>query len=373
MFGSVLIVTYTALLVYVLWRAASVPLLARRLSRKGFVGLATLLWAVFFLAVVVGHRGSGPAAMALESVGMVLLGSAFLISTVLFAVDAGTAFGWALPRWSPMLRAWGIVAGIILSSIALVQGLRAPAVVSYEVTLPRMPAELDGRVLVAASDAHLGAHRGERWLTERVGQIQALRPDIVVFLGDMFEGHGDAPCELPALRQLSVPLGKWFVDGNHETHRNVGAATDALAQAGFRRLANQWAEPAPGLVLAGVSDLTNHKRRALDGDPLERALANRPTGATVLLSHTPWEADRAAHAGVELMLSGHTHGGQIWPFGYLVQTVYPLLAGRYDIGGMPAIVCRGTGTWGPRMRLWRRSEILKVTLHAPHGPSRTRR
>jgi predicted MPP superfamily phosphohydrolase len=363
MFGSVLTVAYTALLVYVLWRAASVPLLARRLSRKGFVGLGTLLWAVFFLAMVVGHRGSGPAAKALESVGMVLLGSAFLISTVLFAVDLGTVFGRALPSWTPMLRGWGIVVGIVLSSIALVQGFRAPAVVSYEVTLPRLPTELDGTVFVAASDAHLGAHLGEQWLTERVGEIQAPRPDIVVFLGDMFEGHGDAPREFPALRQLSVPLGKWFVDGNHESHRTVGA--DALEQAGFRRLASQWAEPAPGLVLAGVSDLTHHKRRALDGDPLERALANRPTGATVLLSHTPWEADRAAHAGVELMLSGHTHGGQIWPFGYLVQTVYPLLAGRYDIDGMPVIVGRGTGTWGPRMRLWRRGEILKVTLRTP--------
>jgi predicted MPP superfamily phosphohydrolase len=86
----------------------------------------------------------------------------------------------------------------------------------------------------------------------------------------------------------------------------------------------------------------------------------------VLLSHTPWQADRAARAGAELMLSGHTHGGQIWPFGYLVQTAYPLLAGRYDVDGMPMIVSRGTGTWGPRMRLWHRSEILRVTLHAPH-------
>jgi predicted MPP superfamily phosphohydrolase len=365
MFGSVLTVAYTALLVYVLWRAASVPMLARRLSRKGWVGLGTLLGTLFFLAVVVGHRGSGASARALESVGMWLLGSTFLVSTALLVVDVGTVFGCVLRRWVPILRGWGIVAGIILSAVALVQGLRAPAVVSYEVTLPHLPAKLDGTVLVAASDAHLGAHLEERWLTERVAQIQALRPDMVVFLGDMFEGHGDVPRELPALGQLSVPLGKWFVAGNHESHRNAGAATDVLERAGFRRLANRWVEPAPGLVLAGVSDLTQHKRRALAGDPLERALANRPAGATVLLSHTPWEADRAAHAGVELMLSGHTHGGQIWPFGYLVRWVYPLLGGRYDIDGMPAIVCRGTGTWGPRMRLWRRAEILKVTLHAP--------
>jgi len=369
MFGSVLTATYTVLLVYVMWRATSVPLFAHRLSRRSFLGAGVGLWAVFFLARVSGHQGTGPVAAALELVGMILLGSVFLISTVLFVVDLGTVFGRVFTRWTPMLRGWGMVAGTTLSGIALVQGLRAPAVVSYEVTLPSLPAELDGRVLVAVSDAHLGAHIGERWITERVGEIQALRPDIVVFLGDMFEGHGDAPRDMPALRHLSVPLGKWFVDGNHESHRDVGTGTDVLEQAGFRRLAGQWAELAPGLVLAGVNDLTNHKRRDLDGDPLGRALANRPTGATVLLSHTPWQADRAAHAGVELMLSGHTHGGQIWPFGYLVQTVYPLLAGRYDIGGMAVIVSRGTGTWGPRMRLWHRGEILRVTLHAPQPPS----
>ena len=81
----------------------------------------------------------------------------------------------------------------------------------------------------------------------------------------------------------------------------------------------------------------------------------------------------AQRAGVELMLSGHTHGGQIWPFGYLVRTVYPLLAGQYSANGMPVIVCRGTGTWGPRMRLWHRGEILRVTLRAlPHPRSDAR-
>ena len=97
---------------------------------------------------------------------------------------------------------------------------------------------------------------------------------------------------------------------------------------------------------------------------MTKALAGRPPGATVLLSHTPWQAEEAAKAGVDLMLSGHTHGGQIWPFGYVVKRYYPLIGGRYEVAGVTVIVCRGTGTWGPRMRLWRRGEILRVTLHA---------
>ena len=92
------------------------------------------------------------------------------------------------------------------------------------------------------------------------------------------------------------------------------------------------------------------------------ALAGRPAGATILMSHTPWETEDAARDGVGLMLSGHTHNGQIWPFTYLVKLVYPRIYGNYKVGGMSLIVCRGTGTWGPRMRLWNRSELLRITL-----------
>jgi predicted MPP superfamily phosphohydrolase len=114
--------------------------------------------------------------------------------------------------------------------------------------------------------------------------------------------------------------------------------------------------------MVGVDDLTAIHRSGQDGDPISKALAGRPQGATILLSHTPWQADKAAKAGVSLMLSGHTHGGQIWPFDYLVKRVYPLLEGRYEVDGMTVIVCRGTGTWGPRMRLWRPSEILLTVV-----------
>lgn len=93
-------------------------------------------------------------------------------------------------------------------------------------------------------------------------------------------------------------------------------------------------------------------------------LSGRPPGAAVLLSHTPWQAREAAAAGAGLMLSGHTHGGQIWPFSYLIRLRYPLLAGRYQIDQMTVIVCRGTGTWGPRMRLWHPGEILSIKLVA---------
>ena len=133
-------------------------------------------------------------------------------------------------------------------------------------------------------------------------------------------------------------------------------------EANIQLLRNRWVEIRPGFVLAGVDDLTTGRRNDQGGDPLAQALAGRPPGATVLLSHTPWQIEKVANTGVGLMLCGHTHGGQIWPFSYLVQYFYPFLEGQYEVGGMKVIVCRGTGTWGPRMRLWRPSEILRVTL-----------
>jgi predicted MPP superfamily phosphohydrolase len=167
---------------------------------------------------------------------------------------------------------------------------------------------------------------------------------------------------ITVLHRLSAPLGVWAVLGNHEFHGRSEKDRSSLYD-GIKLLNNIWAEIKPGLILAGVEDLTTHYRSGRGGDPVSEALTGRPPGATVFLSHTPWEAGKAASAGVGLMLSAHTHGGQIWPFGYLVQRIYPLLGGRYEIDGMTVIVCRGTGTWGPRMRLWHPGEILCVTLY----------
>ena len=337
------------------------PFVDRHLSLKVLIGAAVALWAIFFFGRVIGHGGTGVLAGTLELLGMSWMAVLFLTFIPLLAIDLVTLFGFLMPRLAPSLRGWALVVGGVLSVIALFQGLRPPVVQNYEVSLQGLPKNMDGTVLVALSDLHLGSQLGERWLAGRVAQVQAQAPDLVVMLGDIFEGHGPPQDGLiSALRRLSAPLGVWAVRGNHEFHhgRDVGL----MEEAGFQVLRNRWVEVRPGLVLAGVDDLTARHRRGHSGDPISQALAGRPSGATLLLSHTPWQAEKAAKAGVDLMLCGHTHGGQIWPFGYLVRRTYPLLEGRYEVDGMTAIVCRGTGLWGPRMRLWRPGEILRVTL-----------
>ena len=223
-------------------------------------------------------------------------------------------------------------------------------------------------MIVALSDTHLGSQLGARWLTGRVAQVNALAPDMIVLLGDIFEGHNaPAAAVVETLKQLSAPLGIWAVPGNHEFHG--GGGLQLFEDSGFRLLRNQWAGPGPGLVVAGVDDFTSAHRIGAGSDFITRALEKKPPGAVILLSHTPWHTGTAAKAGVGLMLAGHTHGGQIWPMGYLIRTRYPLLGGRYEVADMTVIVCRGTGTWGPRMRLWRPGEILHVTLRSKETTS----
>ncbi|UCG65004.1 MAG: metallophosphoesterase [Deltaproteobacteria bacterium] len=373
MFGKILISVFTLMHIYVFWRAASVPLVERGVSRKCLIGAGVALWAIFFFGRVVGHGGTGVMAWTLELLGMNWMAVLFLTFVPLLGIDLVTAFGFLMPRLAPSLRGWALVAGGVLSLIALFQGLRPPVVQRYEASLSGLPGEMDGTVVVALSDLHLGSLLGERWLVDRVAQVQAQRPDLVVLLGDILEGHGQPQDNLLlTLRRLSAPLGVWAVPGNHELHGRRDTSMSLIENAGFQVLRNRWAEVRPGLVLAGVEDLTARRRTGQGGDPISQALAGRPPGATVLLSHTPWQAERVAKAGVGLMLCGHTHGGQIWPLDYLIRLAYPLLEGRYEVDGTTVIVCRGTGTWGPRMRLWRPSEILRVTLSGKEKRDMTR-
>ena len=363
-FGYILISVVTLVHMYVFWRAASVPLLQRHVSRKLLIGAGMVLWTGFFLGrVVVGHDHTGIIARTLELLGMNWMGVLFLLFVSLLAMDLATGFGFLVPRRAPSLRGLALLAGGVLAAIALVQGVRAPVVQNYEVSLSGLPDEMNDTTLVAMSDLHVGSLLGKQWLEARVTEVMAQQPDLVVLLGDFFEGHGRPQRELiPVLRRLSAPLGVWVVPGNHEFHGRQNTSMFLITEAGFQLLRNCWAEVRPGFVLAGVDDLTTWHRSGQGGDPISKALAGRPPGATVLLSHTPWQADKAAKAGVGLMLCGHTHGGQIWPFGYLVKRVYPLIEGRYEVEGMTVIVSRGAGTWGPRMRLWCPGEILCVKL-----------
>jgi predicted MPP superfamily phosphohydrolase len=358
MYGIYLTLASIVLLAYILWRLSLLPR-RRRVSRRAFLLAGLFLGLLLVVGRWLGHDAATPLAALPELVSMTMIGVLFLVFVCLFPVDLLTGFGRFFPRRAAVIRAWAVFAGCLLALLALFQGLRPPRVVRYDVFLPGLPRALDKSRLVAVSDLHLGASIGPGWLQARLAQVQALKPDMIAVLGDIFEGHGgSAAVFLPALHGLSAPLGVWAVDGNHETH---GERDPALANP-LRTLRDELVQPAPGLFLAGRRSLSRHGRQ--QGMQSWNPAPGTTPGALILLTHVPLEAEEAAKAGVGLMLSGHTHGGQIWPLDIVSRMVNPLLGGRYKIGGMTVIVCRGTGTWGPRMRLWRQGEILLITLHS---------
>ncbi len=366
MFLIAILAIWTLVHVYLYRRASSLSAIARvpRWARMLFFILAAM---AYFLARLVAALVSPRAALVLEFLGAQWLGVAFLLFVSVLVVDLLTGFGALWPRQALRLRAVAFAAGMALAAIAMVQGMRPPVVGHYEVRVAHLPASQDGTSLVFLSDTHLGGMLGRGWLEARIEQVKALHPDAILLGGDILEGHGESQAELRlALRGLQAPLGVWAVTGNHELlFGRVERNGSALERAGVRVLRDQWQQLRPGLVLAGVDDLTSRRRLGDTASYVDRALAGHPgNGAAILISHTPWQAERAAADGADLMLCGHTHGGQIWPFGYFVRWVYPLFAGRYEVQGMTVIVGRGAGTWGPRMRLWSRSEIVQVTLRA---------
>ncbi|MGA1826002.1 MAG: metallophosphoesterase [bacterium] len=367
MFWTILLSIITGMHMYVFWRATSVPFLKRHVPRKYIILAGMLLWFSFYVGRILGHRESGTLVTMGEYIGMSWMATLFLIFVCLLAVDCVTGFGLIFNHHAPSLRGLAIVIGLLFSIIALIQGLRPPVMETYDIYLADLPKSLDSTMIIAMSDLHLGSLIGEKWLKARVEQVNEQNPDLIVLCGDIFEGHGgDTDTLVQIINNLSAPLGVYAVYGNHEFHRRHRSTPSPMEKSAFKTLRNAWKELEPGLVLAGVDDLTTAHRRGFGRgrDYCAKALTNRPPGATILLSHTPWETDTAASLGVDLMICGHTHGGQIWPFDYLVKYFYPLLEGLYDVKGMHVIVCRGTGTWGPTMRLWSRGEISKIILHS---------
>ena len=368
MFHTILFTAWTLFHLYIFWRLSSLPIIKRHISRRSRLIIVAALWTTYFLPGIAGEVGLKALSRPLDLFTMNWLGTIFLTFTCLLMVDLVTIFGFLFQRYLTFLRATAFIAGILLSLFALYQGFRAPVVRDYEIHLSQLPPQYEGLVLAAVSDLHMGTFLDEKWLKERVDQVNALRPDVVVLLGDLFEG--DSPGErkksmMHLFHNISAPLGVWGVTGNHESHGGLDSTIQFLEEAGVHMLRNRWSELEPGLVLAGIDDGHGHGPTPDTAGQIRRALSGRPlSGATIFLSHRPQRADQVAAAGVGLMLSGHTHGGQLWPFSYISGLVNPLLAGKYIIGGMPVIVSRGTGTWGPRMRLWYPGEILRIVLRS---------
>jgi predicted MPP superfamily phosphohydrolase len=240
-----------------------------------------------------------------------------------------------------------------------------------EIPLPNLPRELSGFRIAHLSDLHLGPISRERFLETVVEKTNAMKPDLVVITGDLVDASvARLGKSLAPLAKLSPRSGIAFVTGNHEYYSGADEWVAFLRAHGIRVLMNERFEVGDGHVggatfdLAGIPDHGGGHFREDHKPDVELALEGRdPERAVVLLAHQPRQIALARGRGVGLQLSGHTHGGQLWPFGALVSLYQPWIAGLHTADdGTRIYVSRGTGFWGPPMRVGNPAEIASIVL-----------
>jgi predicted MPP superfamily phosphohydrolase len=339
-------------------------------------------WLSLPLTFILGRRLSERAALLITWPGYVWLGTLFLLLVAVLGVDvlrgvialATAASGASLPmdagRQLAHQRTWAALAGGVGGAAALLSlwlGRRV-VVKRVEVPLARLPAGLHGTNIVQLSDVHIGPTLGRRFLSRVVDKVNALQPEVVVITGDLVDGSVErlGPA-VAVLARLRARHGVFFVTGNHEYYSGADAWCTFLTGLGVRVLRNERVAIGAGAQsydLAGVDDFSAHHFGGDHGADLSRALAGRDASRElILLAHQPRAVVDAERAGVGLQISGHTHGGQIWPFNYLVRLQQPVTSGLVRFGRSLIYVSNGTGYWGPPMRLGSPAEITQLVLH----------
>ncbi|AWS47541.1 metallophosphoesterase [Streptosporangium sp. 'caverna'] len=242
-----------------------------------------------------------------------------------------------------------------------------PVIESVKVALPRLDPRLSGLRFAVVSDIHLGPLTGVGHTERIVRMINSLRADVVAVVGDLVDGTVAelGPLARP-LKSLESRYGAYFVTGNHEYYTANGPQEwiEELRGLGVRPLGNERVEIAHAgavLDLAGVNDVNG--AASGDGPDFERALGGRDRSrSTVLLAHQPVQASEAARYGVDLQLSGHTHGGQMVPFNLVIPLQQPVVSGLGEVDGTQVYVTRGAGFWGPPVRVGAPPEITLLEL-----------
>jgi predicted MPP superfamily phosphohydrolase len=263
------------------------------------------------------------------------------------------------------------VLALLATAVGLANARRTAQVVRVDVRLAPLPPALEGFRIVQISDIHVGPTIKSAYLDAIVDRVNALDPDVVAITGDLVDGTvADLGQHVAPLARLRARHGTYFVTGNHEYYSGVHGWVVELQRLGVRVLHNEHVvlrHAGARLVLAGVPDYTGHHfDPAHRSDPAE-ALAGAPPGVTrVLLAHQPRTAAAAEQAGFDLQISGHTHGGQFFPWSLFVPLQQPFTAGLHQLGRMWVYVSRGTGYWGPPKRIGAPSEISELLL-SPSG------
>jgi predicted MPP superfamily phosphohydrolase len=360
-------------------RDPSWPQLATQLGKNALIAIAVLLPITMMLLRFVPRSLATPLAW----VSYVWMGLAFYLLISLLSADLlrvltdfllglGSEPKIDADRRLLFARVGAGVAALASGTVTILslRGATDIQVEEIEVHLDRLPKALDGFSIVQLSDIHIGPILGRRFIEEIVEITNRLKPDLIAITGDLVDGSvAELKDQVAPLATLKARHGSFFITGNHEYYSGAAEWIKEIRSLGITPLQNEHRIISDGdasFTLAGVNDYTAGRFDSESAPSVTAAIKHaRPDQLVVLLAHQPKEIDNAALAGVDLQLSGHTHGGQIWPFGHLVSLNQPYLAGLYQHNEKTQIyVNSGTGFWGPPMRLGTSAEITKLILRS---------
>lgn len=254
-----------------------------------------------------------------------------------------------------------------LTGYGVIEARRKPRVLPVEVPLPNLPPQFDGLKIVQISDLHVGTTIRRNWVEMVVRAADDAGGDLVVLTGDLVDGTvPQLRDDTAPLRDLNARYGRYFVTGNHDYYSGVMPWLEEIDRLGWGILLNQHRvieKDGAQIVIAGVTDLTAAGHIADQKSSPQAAIAGAPSGAVrILLAHQPKSVAEASSAGYDLQLSGHTHGGQFFPWDNFARLAQPYLSGLHRHDNMWIYVSRGTGYWGPPLRIGQPSEITLITL-----------
>ncbi len=256
---------------------------------------------------------------------------------------------------------------LVLSLVGIYKAHRTPDVREQALLVPDLHEDLEGFSIVQISDIHLGPTLKKPFLEKIVRRVNDLKPDVVALTGDLVDGYVEhLEGDIKPLGDIRSTYGNYFVTGNHEYYFRALEWIEAVKRTGFTVLLNSHNQVEKGggkILIAGVPDLKGARFvPSHEPDPAGAMAGASESHVKILLSHQPLTVDQAARAGYHIQISGHTHGGQMFPWNHVVVLNQPYLAGLYDYRGVLLYVSRGTGYWGPPMRLFAPSEITRFVL-----------
>ncbi len=361
---------------YVAWRL--VPDLPGDAALRVALSLALVVNAAAMPMALVARRWRvQPLSDRLAWAGGLAMGlfSSLFVATVLrdvLLLVAGLAGRWLSPAFAvdalgPATAALVPLLAFLVSVVGLANARRTAAVVPVDVPIAGLPAALHGFSIAQLSDIHVGPTIKHAYLRDIVVATNRLEADMVAVTGDLVDGSvPELARHVGALAALRSRHGTFFVTGNHEYYSGAPGWVRELRRIGLKVLMNEHvvlSHDGAALVVAGVTDWSaHHFDPAQKSDPAA-ARAGAPASApSVLLAHQPRSADAAERAGFDLQLSGHTHGGQFWPWVHFVRLQQPFTAGLHRLRRLWVYTSRGTGYWGPPKRFGAPSEITLVRL-----------